>query len=286
MLASRFDYKNVEKADREFVRQKTTEIHDRMGRAAQNIVEIGQRLIEVKERLNHGQFCNWLVAEFDWGERTARNMMNVAARFKTANFADLNVAPSALYLLASDSTPEDVRDKFIEQAKTEPVTHKAVKAAIADAKPVRCKARRADKVDAEPPAPTPSPAKPADDVDDFFDQPAPAETPAKPEPPQGDILSRAAELEELARRITAVRTEVTGKMTGDKPDILYRAINLTAFQAGCKNLTNMLRGAMPEAICPVCKGDKVMQPNCKLCKASGWVTGLELQAAPKVRRAG
>ncbi|HLH23292.1 MAG TPA: hypothetical protein VK066_12275 [Chloroflexota bacterium] len=47
----------------------------------------------------------WQRAEFGWSERTARNFMEVAERFKSAKFADLP-APSVLYLLAQPNTPE------------------------------------------------------------------------------------------------------------------------------------------------------------------------------------
>jgi len=57
--------------------------------------------------------------------------MNVAIMFKSANFADLSIAPSALYLLASDDTPKPVREQVIERAKSgEKITHKAVKAEV------------------------------------------------------------------------------------------------------------------------------------------------------------
>jgi predicted LPLAT superfamily acyltransferase len=71
--------------------------------------EIGARLLKVKEVLGHGKFGEWLKAEFDWGEWTARKMMSVAASFKTVNFTDLKIPASALYLLASDSARQNRR---------------------------------------------------------------------------------------------------------------------------------------------------------------------------------
>lgn len=123
-----YDYSRLDAETRQVVEQKTMEIRDRMGRAAQNIVEIGQRLIDVKARLPHGQFGRWLEDEFAWSEPTALRMMQVAKQFKSINLTDLSVAPSALYLLSSPSTPPEIRDQFIEQAKAgEKITHKAVK---------------------------------------------------------------------------------------------------------------------------------------------------------------
>ena len=119
-----FDYRSLDAETRIVVQQKTSEIRTLMRRAAQDIVDIGLRLIEVKARLPHGQFLPWLEAEFsDWSERTAQNFMLVGQRFKSANFADLEIAPSALYLLSAPSTPEAARVEAIDRAAGEPITH-------------------------------------------------------------------------------------------------------------------------------------------------------------------
>ncbi len=126
-----FDYDVLDDGAKIVVQQKTSEIRSRMNKAATNIMEIGERLIAVKDQLGHGHFLDWLEAEFDWTQQTANNMMRVAKMFKLPNFSDLPIGPSALYLLASDSTPEEVRERFIEQAKEgEPVTHAEVKVAV------------------------------------------------------------------------------------------------------------------------------------------------------------
>ena len=130
-LARKFDYETLGPDTRAVVQQKTTEIRDRMGRAAQNIVEIGERLIAVKKKLVHGQFGDWLESEFEWTDRTARQMMAVAERFKSETVSDLGIGAKALYLLASPSTPDEIRDHFIAEAESgKPVTHAAVKQAI------------------------------------------------------------------------------------------------------------------------------------------------------------
>lgn len=126
-----YDYSRLDAETRQVVEQKTAEIRDRMGRAAQNIVEIGQRLTEVQSRLPGTQFDAWLNDEFGWSRRTAFQMMAVFRRFGSAKSALTTIAPSALYLLASDSTPDEIRDQFIERAKAgEKITHKAVKAKV------------------------------------------------------------------------------------------------------------------------------------------------------------
>ena len=91
-----FDYGALDASTCEFVQDRTERIKTLVKRSGQDIIDIGQSLIEVKERLDHGQFLAWLEAEFHWSERTARNLMAVAERFKSAKFADLEIAPSAL----------------------------------------------------------------------------------------------------------------------------------------------------------------------------------------------
>jgi hypothetical protein len=66
-----FDYARLDAETRIVVQQRTSEIRGLMRRAAQDIIDIGLKLIEVKGRLPHGAFGAWLGAEFDWGEVTA-----------------------------------------------------------------------------------------------------------------------------------------------------------------------------------------------------------------------
>src|SRR6185503_9709278 len=101
-----FDYQALDAETRIVVQQRTGEIKALMKRTAQDIIEIGEKLIEVKERLGHGHFGEWLGAEFEWTPMTAQRFMQVATQFKNNNLLDLNFAPSALYLLAAPGTPD------------------------------------------------------------------------------------------------------------------------------------------------------------------------------------
>lgn len=63
---------------RTFPQTKTAEIRILVKQTAQGIIEIGQRLIEVKEKLGHGNFLPWIRDEFGWSDETAHRFMNVA----------------------------------------------------------------------------------------------------------------------------------------------------------------------------------------------------------------
>ncbi|QMS92201.1 site-specific DNA-methyltransferase [Nostoc edaphicum CCNP1411] len=125
-IITRFDYELLTPEQRTLVEQRTTEIREQLRRTAQDIWEIGQRLAEVRSKLKHGQFDTWLKAEFGWSRRTAYNFINVYETFANrANLAQIDIATSALYLLAAPSTSQKLREQYLEEAKTgKRITHK------------------------------------------------------------------------------------------------------------------------------------------------------------------
>lgn len=133
-----FDYAALDPETSAAVQQRTGEIRERVRRAAQDIVDIGQRLAEVKERLPHGQFGTWLAQEFEWDERQAQRLMSVAERFGKSDNLSL-MAPSALYVLAAPSTPEPARQAALALAAGgEKVTHARAKEIVkANREPVK-----------------------------------------------------------------------------------------------------------------------------------------------------
>lgn len=123
-----FDYNQLDTETRIVVQQRTSEIKALMKRTAQDIIEIGEKLIEVKGRLPHGAFGGWLESEFGWGTAQAARFMQVAERFGDKIYQIDKFAPSALYLLAAPSTPDEARAEAISRAEAgERVTHQAAK---------------------------------------------------------------------------------------------------------------------------------------------------------------
>lgn len=130
-------YAELDSETRIVVQQRTTEIKALMKRAASDIIEIGQKLIEVKARLEHGRFYGWLRAEFDWTPMTANRFMHVADRFKSNNLLD-SFAPSALYLLAAPSAPDSARDEALDRAASgETITHQTAREIVSNHRPPR-----------------------------------------------------------------------------------------------------------------------------------------------------
>lgn len=131
-----FNYENLDSETRVVVQQRTSEIKSLVKRNAQEVIEIGQKLIDVKEKLGHGKFRCWLKAEFSWGTTTAWKYMKVTETFKCLPCEHLDIAASALYLLATPSVPESVRNEVLERANQgEPITHTAARAIVQQHKP-------------------------------------------------------------------------------------------------------------------------------------------------------
>ena len=131
--SSEFDYSTLDSEARIIIQQRASEIKSLMRQTVQNIIEIGEKLTQAKAELGHGNFTRWLKYEFEWQERSARNFMRVAETFKTAKFADLDFAASALYLLAAPSVSEGVRQTALEMAQNgETITYSKAKRLIGE----------------------------------------------------------------------------------------------------------------------------------------------------------
>ncbi|MGF1588772.1 MAG: DUF3102 domain-containing protein [Pleurocapsa sp.] len=136
-ISHSFDYNVLELEQRSILKQRTEEIKERLKRSAQDIWEIGQKLFEVRSEIAYGQFDSWLKAEFGWSRRTAYNFVKVYEAFpERATVAQVSIAASALYQLSSPSTPQAVREEFIQRAKDgEKITRQEIRLAAKQEKP-------------------------------------------------------------------------------------------------------------------------------------------------------
>lgn len=126
-----FEYGILEAQTLRVVQQRTNEIKTLMRRNSQDIIDIGQKLIEVKQHLGHGSFRNWLKFEFNWSVSAATKFMQVAEQFKCVNFTHLNITASTLYLIAAPSTPKEVREEVLQRASNgENISYTKAKAIV------------------------------------------------------------------------------------------------------------------------------------------------------------
>jgi hypothetical protein len=130
-----FDYSTLEPQVTNQIQETAARIRERVKKTVEDIIEVGNDLLVVKEALPHGQFGPWLKAEFGWGERMAQNFMSVAEQFgaKTEIIADLTIQPTAAYLLAAPSVPDEARQKALERAEAgEQITTSIAKEIVAE----------------------------------------------------------------------------------------------------------------------------------------------------------
>jgi hypothetical protein len=111
-------------------------------RVVRDVIEIGQRLSEVHNRLaqrGHGRWTQWLHDEFGWSDNAARRYMDIAGAWgelvsdkisETNVFIDI----SALHLLSHEAVPPEIRAEAIDKAEAgERITLAEAKELIAGA---------------------------------------------------------------------------------------------------------------------------------------------------------
>ena len=119
----------------EFNIEKTTaEILILKDQTAQNIIEIGKRLIKVKENLEHGEFTEWLKQKVDISHRTANNFMKVATTFSNSQ-AIANLGSTKLFLLAG--LEEEERQEVMQENNVEDMTTRELEQVIKEKKQIK-----------------------------------------------------------------------------------------------------------------------------------------------------
>uniref|UniRef100_UPI0026138A10 DUF3102 domain-containing protein n=1 Tax=uncultured Flavonifractor sp. TaxID=1193534 RepID=UPI0026138A10 len=119
----------------------TGEIVELKKQAGEAILGIGQRLIEAKEMLPHGEWLPWLTERVEFSPRTAQNFMRLAREWSnTQTLADLG-ASKALTLLA---LPPEERDSFIQDHNVIDMSARQLEQAIKERDEARAAAQRAE----------------------------------------------------------------------------------------------------------------------------------------------
>lgn len=154
----KFEYTSVQQAAR--LRHHKTAIQLLEEQMKRNIIDIGKHLAEAQEELRHnkqGGFREWVETELGWSIRTAYNYLSVFSQFgNRANFAQLGLPTSAMYVLAAQSTPEEAREEILQRAEQgEQLSFKQIEEAVRQARRLRLAAQQAGKPAPEP-QPTPS----------------------------------------------------------------------------------------------------------------------------------
>lgn len=144
-IVAAFDYEQLDAETRIVVQQRTRELRDErlvleglMHQTIQSAWRIGGLLLDVQTKLEHGQFLNWLEAEFPgWSRSSAYRFIDVARRIKFPTVGNLDMSLKALYLLAAPQTPEEARQEAIDRSLLgERITHAKAETIVSTARAV------------------------------------------------------------------------------------------------------------------------------------------------------
>lgn len=112
----------------------TAEILILKDQTAQNIIEIGKRLIKVKENVEHGEFTEWLEKKVDISHRTANNFMKVATTFSNSQpVANLGTRK----LLALAGLDEEDRTEVIQENNIKDITTRELEKVVKEKKEIK-----------------------------------------------------------------------------------------------------------------------------------------------------
>ncbi|WP_017293360.1 DUF3102 domain-containing protein [Geminocystis herdmanii] len=116
-----FDYSSLSIEVAKLVKESAIEIKAREKAIWENIIEIGNKLIEVKNTLPHGKFQSWCELEFKWTIRTAQRYMKVSNQLgaKTTQVSHLETSLRAMYEIATSFTDSDqeTQEKILEKVE-------------------------------------------------------------------------------------------------------------------------------------------------------------------------
>lgn len=112
-------YQQLDEADRAYAQEQAEEIKQIANNAT---IQIGQKLIKVKERLGHGKFLTWIEKEFEWTRQQANYLMTISKEFSNDNYScHLPQKMKPAYALASalakesEEGKEELMDEYQEK---------------------------------------------------------------------------------------------------------------------------------------------------------------------------
>ena len=105
----------------------TTEILILKQQTAQSMIEIGKRLIIVKESLPHGEWGKWLEEKVDFKQTTASKFMRVAKEFSNFHTYE-NLTQSKIFALLD--LPQEDRETFVKENPVDEMTTRELQKTI------------------------------------------------------------------------------------------------------------------------------------------------------------
>ena len=111
---------SLEKIEKEIITLKN--------QTAENMIQIGCKLIEAKKQLSHGEWGVWLENKVEFSQRTANQFMRIAKEFGSNSQAISNLEITKVGLLLD--VPTEKREEFIEKHDLKSMSTREIKKVI------------------------------------------------------------------------------------------------------------------------------------------------------------
>jgi hypothetical protein len=134
-----FDYSAFDAETASNLRAQANRIRKRIGKATQDLIDIGRDLLAAKKHLlDHGEFIKWVEFEVGIVRRTAQAYMAIAKLADEKGAAIALLPPTTAHRLAAKSTPSEVVSEVVAKAQSgDVVPDRTVSEMISEAKSQR-----------------------------------------------------------------------------------------------------------------------------------------------------
>lgn len=113
-----FDYQKITPEIQAIAKEAALEIRSREKSIWENAIAIGNKLIEIKAVLPHGQFLPWVAHEFQWSQPTASRYMQISSELSNHsymnNLGDLSMNSLVAIAGASSKLDSDEKPELLE----------------------------------------------------------------------------------------------------------------------------------------------------------------------------
>jgi hypothetical protein len=114
-----FDYSVLDADLASNLRRQARRIRTRIGKATQDLIDIGRDLVAAKKHLlDHGDFIKWVEAEVGIARRTAQAYMAIAKLADDKGEAIALFPPTTVHRLASKSAPPEIVSEVVAKAQS------------------------------------------------------------------------------------------------------------------------------------------------------------------------
>jgi hypothetical protein len=119
LIPSPFDYSALDANIADDLREQADRIRTRIGKATQDLIDIGHELMAAKTHLlDHGEFIKWVESEVGIARRTAQAYMAIAKLADAKGAAIALLPPTTVHRLAARSAPPEVVSEVVAKAET------------------------------------------------------------------------------------------------------------------------------------------------------------------------